>query len=137
MGTEDCEFRNEDEIMAGLRAGLETSFREFDKFVLTVSSGILALSVVFFDKSGVAHSHVNWLIASWIAFLLAILSVAASLWVEQAHKKRLILNNGASDEKERQLFKMIGWLNWLSGGTFLLGIVLLVVYLWVSVIGAK
>ena len=134
---EDIEFRTEDEYITGLRAELENSFREFDKLILTVSSGILALSVAFFGKGEGAHHHAGYLMVSWGALLLAILLVAVSLLVEQAHKKHLIFNDGHSDKKERRLFKAIGLLNLSSGITFLLGVVFLVLYLWINVKGAN
>jgi hypothetical protein len=135
--SDNVDYRDEDEFMKALRAQLDTSFREFDKLILSVSSGVLAFSVAFFNQSGTAHRHVTILMVSWGAFLLAIVSVAVSLWVEQAHKLYLIETDARSDTRERFLFRTIGWLNKTSGGTFLLGVVTLVLYLWFDVKGVR
>jgi hypothetical protein len=128
-------FIDEPHYIAQLRSELENSYREFDKLILTVSSGILALSVSFFSGSAAEHHLAVLLMASWVFFLLAIVSVAVSFLAEQKHKRHLLSKNGESDDVEKKLGKRIKVLNLSSGGAFLLGIVFLFLYLMFNVKG--
>lgn len=72
-----------------LQGRLSDAYREADKLVVTVSSGVLALSVAFLGSVD-APSEI-WLIRSaWVALLIAVTCVLGSLLMEQADKRRRI-----------------------------------------------
>ena len=69
-------LKRRDELLA-MR---DDSFEAFDKSILTMSTGCLALSVTFLDKIGRPFNEVTFFLifASWAAFLIVIVSNLAS-----------------------------------------------------------
>ncbi len=133
--SEKTKYEPEDPYLTGLRAQLENAHREYDKLILSVSSGILAISAAFFHRTAVPHHDVQLLIGSWISLLVAIFVVATSLIFEQILVRHLIHVNGASDDRGDHLRTIVLWSNAVSGLAFVIGVVFLVVYLSVNVNG--
>lgn len=70
----------------------QVSYQQFDKYVLTLSTGFLSLSVTFlkdiFPHSEITHKGV--LVASWILFSTSILTTLISFLVsQQAYTRQL------------------------------------------------
>jgi VIT1/CCC1 family predicted Fe2+/Mn2+ transporter len=128
-------FEKEDPYLTGLRSQLESAYREYDKLILSVSSGILAISAAFFHETVAPHLHVRLLITCWIALLVAIFTVAISLLIEQVLTRHLIRQNGEPDPTGDHLRTKILWLNAFSGISFVVGALFLVIYLCVNVNG--
>ena len=72
-----------------LQGRLTDAYREADKLIVTVSSGVLALSVAFLGR--VDKPSETWALrAAWIALLVAVASVLGSILLEQSDKRRRI-----------------------------------------------
>jgi hypothetical protein len=128
-------FEEEDRYLTGLRSQLENSYREYDKLILSVSSGILAISAAFFRGTTEPHKHVWLLVACWICLLVAIFIVALSLLFEQILTRQLIRQNGVSGSASDNWRTTILWTNAFSGLSFVVGALLLVIYLCLNVKG--
>lgn len=122
---------NADERMAHhenhLREALLSSSNQFDSAILTISSGMLALSLGFI-KEVVPIKGSVWLdvlLASWCLLGAAVLSTVVSFLFSQKAIRTCLENSDGSDG---------GWskattvLNVLSAGTFVLGVFLTVVF---------
>lgn len=70
----------------------QTSYQQFDKYVLTLSTGFLSLSVVFLKDifPHIEISHKGVLIISWILFTASILSTLLSFLASQQAYKQAI-----------------------------------------------
>lgn len=72
-----------------LQTRLTESYREVDRVIVSVGSGILAISVAFLNQD--SNPLAMWALKiSWVAMLIAVLSVLLSLLFEQADKRRRI-----------------------------------------------
>lgn len=131
------DFEEEDPFLTRCREQLENAFREYDRLILTVSSGILAITAAFYHRSTTPQHGATWLVLCWVFLLAAIFCVAASLLTEQAHLRHLIKVNGKvkDDETDQRLRRATAWLNRGSGGFFFFGTLFLVVYLCLNVKG--
>jgi len=123
-----------DQIEAGRRSGSE----EYDKAILTLSSGFLALSIAFV-KDVVPLTHVIWmpaLIASWVLFAVSVLSTLISFVVSQhaydVQKQNLddyfLHNIEDACHRPNQLTTATTALNYLSGLCFIAAVVLTIVF---------
>lgn len=77
---------------------LTDAYREADKLIVTVSSGVLALSVAFFDRTNLPK-NIDALRVAWVVLPLTVLLVLVSLLCEQQDRRRRIkeLDNGKMD----------------------------------------
>lgn len=108
---------------------LHSAYREADKIIVTVSSGVLALSIALVTQAGL--TRYAWVVElSWVLFLTAILLVLSSIFCEIQDKRRRItqLNAVAVDSSAWQ-DHMLKMLNILSATTFFSAVVCLVVFL--------
>jgi hypothetical protein len=64
--------------------------RTFDKAMVTLSGGALALSIGFIDKIAPEPQHERFLIAGWAGFIAALLCTLFSLLTSQHAMKRQI-----------------------------------------------
>lgn len=72
-----------------IEAGLSVAYREADKLVVSVASAVLALSVAFIGQ--IEAPLESWSIkGSWFLLLASIVTVLASLVVEQQDKRSRI-----------------------------------------------
>jgi hypothetical protein len=109
----------------------------YDKAILTLSSGFLALSLSFIKEIFPAGSITcrGLLYASWALLALAIISTVISFRVSnaaiegqlgQAH--RYYKERDESAFTKSKLSRSVDWLNNVSGGLFIFGVVLTVVF---------
>jgi hypothetical protein len=107
---------------AALQGRLADAYREADKLIVTVSSGVLALSVAFLGSVD-APSEVWLLRSAWIALLVAVVCVLCSLLMEQADKRRRIkqLDKGL-DETDGKTDGFTNALNIAGFASFLIGL---------------
>jgi hypothetical protein len=117
---------------------LHSSTDNFDKSILTLSSGALALSLSFI-KDIVPLGHAAWrllLYLSWGCFglciLLTVLSYQLGIRAQQEHLKNLpkyYLQRDEEAPKQRSLFwRLVEAFSWASAGLFALGLICTVVF---------
>lgn len=108
--------------------------QQFDKAILTLAAGALALSITFINQiapNPKPHS-VYFLIGAWILFCSSILSTLISFLTSQAacRKQRDILDDKLSSRENNKSNKAASWtnrLNYFSIAFFILGVVSLIV----------
>lgn len=112
-----------------LQGRLADAYREADKLIVTVSSGVLALSVAFLGSVD-APSEIWLLRSAWIALLVAVACVLGSLLMEQADKRRRIkqLDKGR-DETDGKTDGFTNVLNIAGFTSFLIGLTALAWFL--------
>jgi hypothetical protein len=109
----------------------------YDKAILTLSSGFLALSLSFIKEILPAGS-ITWtglLYASWVLLALAIISTVISFRVSNAaiegqlgQAQRYYQEKDENAYTKSKLSRSVDWLNNVSGGLFIFGVVLTVVF---------
>ena len=108
----------------------------FDRSVLSLSSGLLAASIAFIKPSavGAGTGHATILAWSWVALVTAIATTMVSFLISQmAVDRQLDLAEkyylGKQDDALAAPNKAADWtvrLNWFAGVAFVLGVVLTV-----------
>lgn len=123
-----------DQIEGGRRSGSE----EYDKAILTLSSGFLAISIAFV-KDVVPLAHIVWmpaLIISWMLFAAAVLSTLISFVVSQhaydVQKRNLdgyfLHNVEEACNRPNRLATVTTVLNYFSGLCFVAAVILTIVF---------
>jgi len=109
--------------------------QQFDKAILTLAAGALALSITFINQiapNPKPHS-VYFLIGAWILFCFSLLSTLISFLTSQVacRKQRDILDDKLSSKENNKSNKAALWtnrLNYFSIVFFILGVVSLIVF---------
>ena len=125
--------RERDELVRGQISDSET----YDRSILTLSSSFLGFSVAFihFAVRGVRIEILWVLIASWSFYCLSIFAVLASILVTQWVRRKMVEH--LADYYERDDSCLFGfskkmqnlqWVNVLSGATFAVATLFLVVF---------
>jgi len=145
MSTEDPLGDTEDQQRERLHTSARTELLDrqfsnseaYDKAILTLSSGFLALSLSFIKEIFPAGS-ITWtglLYASWASLALAIISTVISFRLSnaaiegqlgQAH--RYYKEKDESALTKSILSRSVDWLNNVSGGLFIFGVLLTVAF---------
>lgn len=113
--------------------------QQFDKAILTLAAGALALSITFINQIAPQPKpySIYWLIIAWSFFCLSLLSTLISFLTSQAacRKQRDILdeeilqsNKKCSNTKDNKAAFWTNLLNYFSIGFFILGVILLIVF---------
>lgn len=112
---------------AHLRDALLSSSNQFDGSVLTLSSGLLAVSLAFIsDVVSIDAAVFRWaLLASWIALAGAVLTTMASFMTSQQSTR---LYHDDDEQNGRRWGRATARLNLLSAVLFGFGVVLSVVF---------
>lgn len=115
-----------------LQDELSVAYREADKILVAVASGVIAVSVAFIGN--IEHPTDTWTIrASWVLMIITVLSVLTSLLCEQAdRRKRLDMIFDGKDEEDTAYTTASKILNKVSIGTFALGLLSMAWFLWVN-----
>jgi len=95
--------------------------QDYDRAILTLSSGALALSATFLHDiaRNVASASLDLLTASWVALIAAIISIVASFQTSQLATRQEMLNKDS-----KYAFRATVVLNVLGGLGFIGGMVL-------------
>jgi hypothetical protein len=119
-----------------VNAILEQS-KSFDKYVLTLASGAFGLSLLFI-KDAVSKpltTTIPFLTASWTLFSISIaLTLLSFLLSQEACKAQIeidkkVLVTNEFDNVPTNIFSVITYLlNWLSGSSFIAGIITLAIF---------
>lgn len=128
---------------------LKSGTENFDKYLLTFSSGALGLSLAFI-KDVVPIGQIVWipsLFASWVAFLLCILvtliSFRISILAIEAmvpHLNEFYLNNKTEafdKHRESWLTKAVEWCAWAGIILFVCGIFFTMMFVYANIREAK
>jgi hypothetical protein len=109
-----------------LRSGLLEATRSFDKTILTLAGGALALSVTFIGEVvGKDPSSTNWLIAGWGSLVASLVINAVSyLTAERSFYNAL----HKRDQNALRWNRLTVMLNALSGGGLGLGLLWLALF---------
>lgn len=114
------------------------SARSFDKAMLTLSSGALALSITFIRQIAPVPRSEAYLYFAWGGFILALLCTLVSLLSSQStlRKQREILdskNRGqpTASEQKNVMSGVTNFLNWFSILSFIVGV------LWLTAFAVK
>ena len=122
-----------EEYIQSVRAGLENSYREVDRLLVTVSSGVLAFTVAFPKSNIKVHSHPMFLYLAWGTYLFTIILVLFSLISEQKSKIFLIKNDGRVNAKWNRGQKFIYIMNKMGIQSFMLATLFLFLFLITSI----
>lgn len=117
-----------------LIAAERETVQQFDKAILTLAAGALALSITFINQIAPNPKpySVYFLIGAWILFCSSILSTLISFLTSQVacRKQRDILDDKLSSKENNESNKAASWtnrLNYFSIAFFILGVVSLIV----------
>ncbi|MEK7516961.1 MAG: hypothetical protein AAB583_00270 [Patescibacteria group bacterium] len=113
----------------------QESARLFDKSILTLAAGALALSVTFIDKIAPSPKtySICFLIISWILFCISLLSTLLSFLTTQeaCRKQRDILDQNLLGKKVEHRISSDIWtnrLNYISIFCFIFGILFFLIF---------
>jgi hypothetical protein len=122
---------------------IQTSTDQFDRSLLTLSSGALALSLAFIKDLVPLKSAVGiwWLYSSWISFVLCMIVTLFSFPLSvKALKINLDYVRKYYIEKKEEYFdkqspwsKAVSWCSILGGTFFLLGIICTMVFVYENI----
>jgi hypothetical protein len=116
----------------GLRNRLDVSYREADRILVSVSSGVLALSVPLASTNEISIPALWTIRLGWLLFLATILLVLRSLRLEQIEKTERIKANGETSDLIRYLYRKLDFLNKTAIWVFALGLITLMIFLLIS-----
>lgn len=123
------QVEQEDPFVTALRGRLDTAYREADRILVTVSSGVLALSVAFVNNTERPMSALGLIQSAWALFLGTIAAVLVSLFVEQRDKVDRIVADGFATKRSKAFGRWQAWLNGVALWAFLAGSVCLFLFL--------
>ena len=114
---------------------LSDAYREVDKILVTVASGVVAVSVALIGN--IKNPVDVWAVrASWLLMIGTVVAVLVSLLCEQADKRRRIKKTyERRDEVDGPFTIAIKYLNVLGVVSFLLGLASLGWFLWLNTNG--
>ena len=115
-----------------LYKGFLYSTEQFDKAILFVSSGSLAISITLIEKVvPLATSKYSWLLLfSWLFQALTIILFTLNHYVSIQAFNREMKQDGAQNGKENKLVKHI---NKFSIVTLLFGLLLLITFIFINI----
>ena len=110
--------------------------QQFDKAILTLAAGALALSLTFIKQiaPNPIPNSIFYLIVAWISFCLSMLSTLVSFLTSQiaCRKQRDIIDEEISGKNSsNKNNKAASWtnrLNYFSIGSFIIGVISLIVF---------
>lgn len=108
------------------------SARSFDKTIITLSAGALGFSLTFIRQIAPnPQPDTLWLlVGAWVSFALALLAILLSFLLSQSaiRRQRKIIDEEqeskkAAREQPNCWATVTNWLNWISMGLFVIGVV--------------
>ena len=130
-----------DERKLLVEAEKETA-KTFDTSMITLASGALGLSLLFVREITVELNGKSFLLASWVAFSVALVSTMCSFLTSQNATRRqreildaLCLKTPLSEGN--RFASITNCLNWVSIFSFLIGIVFLCTFIYLNLANTK
>ena len=122
---------------------IQSSSDEYDKSVLTLSSGGLALSLAFLkdivplkDASGLSLLYCSWG-AFTIAIFLTVLSFRLSILAHEEHlehlRKYYLEDKRDHYNKPSRLTSALGILSWIAGASFVLAVTATIIFACINI----
>jgi hypothetical protein len=109
-----------------------TASRDFDKAVMTLAAGALAVSIAFVQDVARDPVHVGWLGAAWGLFATSLMLILVSFLTSQhALRREMRVLSGEREADERPggwLSALTIGLNWTSAGALVFGVLALVAF---------
>ena len=106
------------------------SQEQYDKTLITLSTGALGLSFAFIkdivDIKSAAYA--DFLLGSWICFIISILSILLSFLTSKHALEQAIMAEDNGKIFDNKLDKVTTTLNWLSASFFVVGLIFLVIF---------
>ncbi|MEP1779325.1 MAG: hypothetical protein ABJH72_17450 [Reichenbachiella sp.] len=134
MNEENNQRQPEDdpEWLKTVRANRDYAAEQFDKLVVYISSGALVLTIGFVKDIIDITSKTNTVLLklSWISFTLALLTILLS---QITSVKAMDYQLDYKESKAKRWDKATDWLNWMSVGLLISGIILFIVFIWTNV----
>jgi len=116
---------------------IKSSSNQFDKAILTLVAGALALSLTFVDKISPTPISTEYILTAWILFSLSLLFTLISFLTSRLACEKQIENleseyfDGIESNKLKNPFGVTtSILNYASILLFLLGVVFLILFCW-------
>jgi len=140
--TDDRKFQWYMEKRKGYSSGARESYQRYDQTIATVSAGAIVLSITFLKDIGHTPTSLPWLVASWIAFLVA---GGVGLWSLRTSADSDIQRLAALEairigddytefeNKGTRLGELTVLLNKISIWAFMLAILLMMIFAYVNV----
>lgn len=106
----------------------EATTQAFDKAIMTLAGGALAVSISFIHDVANQPRHKAVIGVSWGFFIASLLLILWSFLTSEKATRRML--HLMSDPKTTEVpeGKLTDWLNWLSAGSFVVGAVCLVIF---------
>jgi hypothetical protein len=103
----------------------------FDRAIMTLSAGALAISITFVHDVAPHPRHTSVLGFSWLCFALSLLLILWSFLTSERVVVRMV-NQLDAEVDNIPPGKLTDWANWASAATFILGVILLVIFAWLN-----
>jgi hypothetical protein len=124
----------DDAYRQSLVAAHQKSSEAYDKAVMTLAGGALAISLTFVHQVAPQPTHKPWLAVSWALLALSLLLIFGSFLASQQALLRQIKQH---DKKPVSRWDVPGWmttiLNVASGAAFVVGVACLVRFAWFNI----
>jgi hypothetical protein len=131
----DAEVDELNEYRQWLVTAHQSSSQAYDKAIMTLAGGALAISLTFIHDVAPHPVRRNLLVLAWLLLALSLLLILVSHLTSQ----EAILNQIADIDEPPSTPRrdMAGWLttcsNWGAGASFVAGVVLFVIFAWKNV----
>jgi hypothetical protein len=102
----------------------------FDRAVMTLAGGALAVSITFIHEVAPHPKHTKVLAWAWIFFGLSLVVILWSFLTSERAIAKMYGQIGQEDDIPRG--KITGYLNWISAGAFVVGVAFLVLFAWLN-----
>ncbi len=118
---------------------LHKSQDSFEKQLSYISAGSLALSIGFIKDvvKDIANADYRWLLnTGWILLGLTLLiNCISHIRAADLHNKTIrdINNENYNDTLTAKRYKEVGWVNWLTVGTMVLGIASIIFFVTINI----
>jgi len=118
---------------------LHKSQDAFEKQLTYISAGSLALSIGFIKDivKNIADADCKWLLnTGWglLGFTLLVNCISHIRAADLHNKTIRDINNGKYDDMEvSNRYKEVGWVNWVTVGTLVLGLIAIIIFVSINI----
>ena len=104
--------------------------RDFDRAIITLSSGGLAISLVFVHDVAPHPRCTQWLVAGWSLFTVSLVLILLSFLVSMSALRREMNRIDKNEDRSKPLIRtrLTAWFNWASAVALIAGVGALLVF---------